>query len=177
MLVGLAAAIVGAFLARKALFKLLGLISRRVPILRDVVMAQDAARFFTVMSAMTRSGITLADALGVATEALSHPKLKSQLTNLRTRLVEGGILRTLIDTVTALPLPTRRLLIAAERSGDMESAFELLADDMTEELERLSERLLAALEPAMLLVMFALIGGLVMAIMLPIIQMVTRGVG
>lgn len=177
MLVGLACVAVAAFLGRKAIFKVLGLIARRVPILRDVVMAQEAARFFTVMSAMTRSGITLADALGVANEALSHPKLKSQLVNLRAKLVEGGILRTLIDTVTALPLPTRRLLIAAERSGDLESAFELLAEDMTEELERLSERLLAALEPAMLLVMFALIGGLVMAIMLPIIQMVTRGVG
>lgn len=177
MIVGFAALLVGAFLARKAIFKALGLVARRVPILRDVVMAQEAARFFTVMSAMTRSGITLADALGVATEAITHPKLKDQLTNLRVRLVEGGILRTLIDTVTALPLPTRRLLIAAERSGDLESAFELLAEDMTEELERLSERLLAALEPAMLLVMFVLIGGLVMAIMLPIINMATSGIG
>jgi len=41
----------------------------------------------------------------------------------------------------------------------------------------LSARLLAALEPAMLLLMFAVIGSLVMAIMLPIIQMATKGLG
>ena len=177
MFVALAAFAVAVFLLRKPIFKIVGLVSRRVPLLKDVVMAQEAARFFTVMSAMTKSGITLGDALGVATEALSHPLLKTQLTTLRTRLIEGGILRQLIDSVTALPIPTRRLLIAAERAGDMESAFELLAEDMTEELERLSARLLAALEPAMLLLMFAVIGSLVMAIMLPIIQMATKGLG
>lgn len=177
MFVAIAAAMVGAFLSRKVIFRLVGIVARYVPLLRDVVMAQEAARFFTVMSAMTKSGITLADALGVATDALGHPQLKSQLSTLRTRLIEGGILRQLIDNVTALPIPTRRLLIAAERSGDLESAFELLAEDMTDELERVSARLLAALEPTLLLVMFVVIGSLVMAIMYPIIQMATRGLG
>jgi type II secretory pathway component PulF len=89
---------------------------------------------------------------------------------LRTRLIEGGNLRTLIDTVGALPLPTRRLLMAAERSGDLDSAFETLASDMTEELERKSERLLAAMEPLLIVMMFLMIGSLVISIMLPLMQ-------
>src|SRR5262249_41329746 len=43
--------------------------SRVIPVLRDVVMTQESARFFTVMAAMTRGGVTLADALGVASGA------------------------------------------------------------------------------------------------------------
>lgn len=152
-------------------------VSRRVPLLRDVVLTQESARFFTVMAAMTRSGVTLGDALGTATGALSHPNLKLQLATLRTRLIEGGNLRTLIDTVTALPLPTRRLLMAAERAGDLDSAFETLAEDMTEELERKSDRLLAAMEPLLILGMFLLIGSLVIAIMVPLMQATSGAMG
>ena len=155
---------------RKVALEAVSRASRRVPLLRDVVLTQESARFFTVMAAMVRSGVTLSDALGVAVNALSHPLLKSQLSALRTKLIEGGNLRTLIDTVSALPLPTRRLLMAAERSGDLDSAFETLAGDMTEELERRSERLLAAMEPLLIVFMFLMIGSLVVSIMVPLMQ-------
>jgi type II secretory pathway component PulF len=155
---------------RKVALEAVSRASRRVPLLRDVVLTQESARFFTVMAAMVRSGVTLSDALGVAVNALSHPLLKSQLSVLRTKLIEGGNLRTLIDTVSALPLPTRRLLMAAERSGDLDSAFETLAGDMTEELERRSERLLAAMEPLLIVFMFLMIGSLVVSIMVPLMQ-------
>jgi type II secretory pathway component PulF len=156
--------------SRKRIVDLATRLARTLPLLRDVVMTQESARFFTVMAAMTRGGVTLADALGVAAGAIGHPLLKTQLASLRTKLIEGGVLRVLIESVTALPLPTRRLLIAAERSGDLESAFETLADDMAVELDRRSTRLLAALEPILIVAMFLVIGALVLAIMIPLIK-------
>lgn len=160
--------------ARRPIIAAFAKVTRNLPIVRDVVLTQESARFFTVMAAMTRSGVVLADALGVATNAISHPLLRKQLVTLRTRLIEGGILRALIDSVTALPLPTRRLLIAAERSGDMETAFELLAADMTDELERQSQRLLAVLEPLLIVGLFIVIGSMLLAIMIPLIQATSR---
>jgi len=157
--------------ARAKLLRLLNSLTRRAPVFRDVVMAQESARFFTVMAAMSRSGVTLADALGVAVGVIGHPRLRAQLINLRTRLIEGGILRQLLDTVDSLPLPTRRLLTAAERSGDLESAFDTLASDMTEELDRRSTRLLAALEPLLIVIMFLMIGTLLLAIMIPLMKL------
>ena len=162
---------------RKLIGMLVARVSRRVPLLRDVVLTQESARFFTVMAAMTRSGVTLADALGTAVGALSHPILKLQLASMRTKLIEGGNLRSLIDTVSALPLPTRRLLMAAERAGDLDSAFETLAGDMTEELERKSDRLLAAMEPLLIVGMFLLIGTLVISIMVPLMQATSGAMG
>lgn len=150
---------------------------RGMPLFKDVVLAQETARFFTVMAAMTRSGITLSDALAVASNALGHPVLKKQLVNLRNRLVEGGVLRQLIDTVDALPVPTRRLLIAAERSGDMESAFETLANDSAEELDRRSSRLMAALEPLLIVMLFLVIGSLLLSIMVPLLKLSGQQLG
>ena len=146
----------------------------RLPFLRDVVLAQECARFFTVMSAMTRTGVVLSDALGVGEAALKHPTLKRELSRLRLRLIEGGVLRVLIDEVVTFPLPTRRLLIAAERSGDLQNAFDTLANDMADEVETRSSRLLALLEPAMIVLMFLLIGSLVLSIMIPLISVTSR---
>lgn len=170
VLLGLGALVVGAVLGRATIGRALSGLLRRAPLVRDVVLAQESARLFTVMAAMTRSGITIADALGVAAGAISHPVLRDQLLTLRTRLVEGGALRQLIDSVSALPIPTRRLLMAAERSGDLEEAFETLAGDLTEELDRRTSRMLAALEPLLIVVMFLVIGSLLLAIMIPLLK-------
>lgn len=155
---------------RKGLAAVIRRLMRRTPLLKDVVLAQESARFFSVMGAMARSGVPLADGLGVGVAAIGHPKLKEQLGTLRTRLIEGGVLRKLIDDVTALPLATRRLLIAAERSGDLESAFESLAEDMSGEVDRRAARLLAAFEPLLLVMLFVMIGSLLLSIMIPLMK-------
>jgi general secretion pathway protein F len=148
----------------------IGKAMRTIPLLKTVVLAQESARFFTIMAAMSKSGVVLADALGVAEGAVGHPVLKEQLIRLRTRLIEGGVLRYLIDEVTALPLPTRRLMIAAERSGDMQQAFETLAADMADDVEKRSSRLLAILEPLLIVLMFLVIGTMVVSMMIPLIN-------
>lgn len=155
-------------LARAQVLAGIARFARRVPVLKDVILAQESARFFAVMAAMSRSGVPLADGLSVAVEAVNVPSLRRELQTLRARLVEGGQLRLLIDRVTTLPLATRRLLIAAERSGDLESAFNSLADDLSDEVDRKSQRLLAVLEPLLIIIMFLMIGSLLMSIMIPL---------
>ena len=163
-----------AFMARRAIIAAGAGILRKLPLAREVVLAQESARFFSVMGAMVRTGVTLGDALAVANQAVTHPVLRSQLDRLRQRLIEGGLLRTLIEEVSSLPLATRRLLVAAERSGDMESAFSTLAQDMTAEVETRSSRLLAVLEPILIVVMFGVIGSLLMAVMLPMLTLSSK---
>ncbi|HVU62391.1 MAG TPA: type II secretion system F family protein [Phycisphaerales bacterium] len=167
MIVGALAVL--ALLGRSVIMKFLQRLTRSLPRIREVILAQESARFFSVMGAMTRTGVPIADALGVANQAVSHPIMRRQLERLRNRLIEGGLLRTLIDEVSTLPIATRRLLLAAERSGDLENAFHTLAGDMADEVERTSARLLAVLEPLLIIVMFVLIGGLLMSLMLPVI--------
>ena len=161
-------------IGRAAVLNLAQISMRKLPIMRDVVIAQESARFFSVMGAMTRSGVPISDALGVANQALSHPVMRTQLERLRTRLIEGGLMRTLIEEVVSLPVATRRLLIAAERSGDLENAFHTLAGDMSDEVERSSARLLAVLEPALIVFMFTIIGTLLIALMLPMITLTSK---
>lgn len=171
MILGILAAAVlaAALVARAAIGNLIRYLMRRLPMIRDVVICQESARFFSVMGAMTRTGVPIADALGVANQAIGHPGLRKQLERLRTRLIEGGLLKNLIEEVSLFPMATRRLLVAAERAGDLEHAFGTLASDMTEEVDRSSQRLLSILQPAMTIIMFVIIGSLLMALLLPML--------
>jgi general secretion pathway protein F len=142
-----------------------------VPAVASMLMAAELTRFFSVLAAMTKSGVPLAEALDTSTGSISDPKLRRQLEDTRKALMEGGVLRSLIEKIDALPLATRKLLIAAERSGDLDQAFDSLSTNMAEELDTRSSRLLALMEPAVILTMFALLGPMVVAIALPMIKL------
>lgn len=169
VLIGALVLLTAAVMGRKILMRGINRVAHRLPGLREVLLTQESARFFAVMAALSRSGVPLADALGVSVGAVRHAKLHAQLRTLRSKLVEGGVLHGLIDRVDALPLATRRLLMAAERAGDLDTAFDALAVDMAEELDRRTGRLMALLEPAVIVVMFLIIGSMLLALMLPML--------
>jgi type II secretory pathway component PulF len=162
-------ALIGAVLMRRTIGAFLAGLARKTPLFAPLILAQESARFFSVMAAMSRSGVPIADALGVANKTIGLPDLRTQLIKLRQRLIEGGVLRHLIDDVDALPMATRRLLIAAERSGDLEAAFTALADDMAAEVDQRASRLLAAMEPILIVILFGIVGSMLLAILFPIL--------
>jgi len=154
---------------RNQVAAIIGALLRKLPLFGPLLLASESARFFSVMAAMTRSGVTIADALAVASNVVTHPKLNAQLQTLQTQLVEGGVFTTIIERVDAFPLATRRLLIAADKAGDLESAFGGLSEDLSNEVNKQSDRLLAVLEPALIVLIFILVGGLIASIMIPLL--------
>jgi type II secretory pathway component PulF len=163
--------IVLALLFRDSLIKLGIKATRRAPFVRDVVMEQELTRFFAVMSSMSRSGIPLGDALQVSSGAITHPDLNRDLQRMRLRLIEGGVFRNLILKVETLPESTRRLLVAADQGGDLEDAFNALANDHAAEVDKKTARLMAVLEPLLIVLLFVIVGTIILAIMLPMFSM------
>ena len=154
---------------RRQVASVINAVVRKLPLFGPLILASESARFFSVMAAMTRSGVTIADALSVASDVVTHPKLNQQLNTLQTNLVDGGVFTTIIERVEAFPLATRRLLIAADKAGDLESAFGGLSEDLSNEVNKQSDRLLAILEPLLIVLIFVLVGGLIASIMIPLL--------
>jgi len=169
--VGIMALIAMLIILRRLAFAILLGLLRRIPAVASMLMAGELTRFFSVLAAMTRSGVPLAEALETSTGSISDERLRNQLEQTRKALIDGGVLRSLIEKIDALPLATRKLLIAAERSGDLDQAFDALSVNMAEELDTRSSRLLALMEPAVIVGMFCLLGPMVVAIALPMIKL------
>ena len=160
-----------AFLWRSTVAKLAIKLTRNMPFVRDVVMEQELTRFFSVMGSMTKSGIVLSDAISVSSGVIGHPKLSKDLNRLQHRLIEGGIFRSLIEKVDSLPLSTRKLLVAADQAGDLDSAFDALARDHSQNVDKRTDRLMAVLEPLLIIILFLIVGSMILAIMLPMMNM------
>ncbi len=172
--VALAGLVLLAVLARGAVAAVAMGVVRRLPGVRTVVRHQELARFFSVMAAMTRSGIPLADALGVSVRAIGDPAMARDLTRLRSRLIEGGVFRTLVEKVESLPRATRRLLIAADQGGELDSAFNHLASDHAAEVDTRTGRLMAVLEPLLIVALFVVIGVVIVSVMLPMFSVTSQ---
>lgn len=177
LLGALAGLVIAAVVLKGPIAAAIGRLARKLPLVGEVLLTQELARFFSVMAAMAKSGVALADALAVAVNAIGHPTLRKELDQLRLRLVEGGVLRTLIGRMETLPQATRTLLVAADRAGDLDSAFEELAQDMADRLDTLTARLLAALEPLLIILLFVFIGALLMSIMIPLLTLTSQQFG
>lgn len=171
---GVAGAITAAILFRRQAGAIALSLARRIPAVKRLQLSADAARFFAVMGAMTRTGVPVADALGVAAGTVHEPTLRRQLDALRQGLVDGGLFRNLIEDVDSLPVATRRLLIAAERAGDLDAVFDTLANDLADEVDTNADRAMALLGPALILLLFAFIAPLLVAIMVPMLN-ISRG--
>ncbi|HVZ93353.1 MAG TPA: type II secretion system F family protein [Phycisphaerales bacterium] len=159
--------IVTVMFMRRYVFDAFIAVARKIPAIKNLLLTIEMARFFSVMAAMTRTGVPLADALATATGVITNPTLRDQFVKLQKGLVEGGLFRTLVERVEELPLSTRRLLIAAERGGDLETAFDSLSGDLSNEVDTRAGRLTALLEPLLICLMFALIAPLILAIAIP----------
>ncbi len=174
ILAGLGVLAVLAVAGRSAIVKGVFSVVRRLPGMKTVIRHQELARFFSVMAAMTRSGIPLTDALGVSAKAIGDPAMAADLGRMRARLIEGGVFRNLVEQVGTLPHATRRLLIAADQGGELDSAFASLASDHAGEVETRTSRLMAVLEPLLIVGLFLVIGVLILSVMLPMFSMTSQ---
>lgn len=163
-----------AVVARSTVAAMVMSVVRRLPGVKTVVKHQELARFFSVMGAMTRSGIPLADALGVSSKAIGDPDLARDLSRMRSRLIEGGVFRALVERVESLPNATRRLLIAADQGGELDSAFASLAEDHANEVDTRTARLMAVLEPLLIVALFIVIGVVIVSVMWPMLSITSK---
>lgn len=170
-LAGVGVLLVIGVLLRTATLRFLSEALRRAPLFGAVTLASESARFFSVMAAMTRTGVPLAEALSVATGVIGHPGLRRQLEELGRGLVEGGVLQSLIERIDLLPLATRRLLIAADRAGDMDQVFDTLAEDLAAKVDTQTERAIGLLEPMLIVGVFLVIGSVLISVMLPLMTL------
>jgi len=171
VLLTIGALLIGVILGRRSIIPAAAALLRKIPVVEKAGLSGECASLFAVLAAMSRSGVPLADALAVSAQTVKHPQLREQLMKLQEGLVEGGVFSKLAEDVTALPVATRKLLVAADRAGDLEPTFESLTQEYAERSEEASSRLLSLLGPAILVVVFLFVGAIVLALMIPLMNL------
>jgi len=143
----------------------------RVPYIGATVTRVLCARFSRTLATMLQSGVQLLPALASVKHVITNVLLADTIEESRTSIREGhGMTHPLAQSGLFPPLLIEMIRVG-ERTGEVESMLERVADTYEREVERSLNQLTTLLEPLMTLAMAGIILFMMLAILLPIFQL------
>lgn len=142
----------------------------RCPGLGPLVSGVNVSRFASTLAILVRGGVPLLAALASASRVVTNTVFQAAVEQAIGRVREGASLARALEETRAFPPLLIHLVANGEASGKLEQMLERAAFLETQALERRLAVFLTLLEPAMILVMGGIVLLIVLAILLPIIE-------
>ena len=143
----------------------------RLPLMGGLLARAALARFMRTLATLLAAGLPATDALDAAAGATGSPLYEEDIRQVREDVATGLSLRRAMAYAERLPAEMARMVGVGEETGRLGEMCEHLADRYDEQLQTAADRLGALLEPLLMAILGVLIGGLVLAMYLPIFQM------
>ncbi len=145
----------------------------RIPVLGDLIRKAAVARFAQSMASLLTAGANLIDALISSAGTAGNVVLERALLRARPAIEAGqGISKPLSET-GSIPRLVARMVEVGEQTGHLDEMFEKIAIFYEGEVDTAVERLMKAMEPCLIVVVGFILGGMVVALYLPIFEAMT----
>lgn len=131
----------------------------------------NAARFAGSLATLVESAVPLVDALHAAAAVTPNRWVRDKAMGVAARVREGISLRAAMSEAGVFPLMLTAIVASGEASGKLGPALSRAADELDRELDALTTALVALVEPLVLLIMGGMVLMMVLAILLPIINL------
>ncbi len=145
----------------------------RLPLVSRLFVAADTARFAATLSILTTSGVALVDALSIAASVMSNRVLQRRTEQTVVAVQEGGSLAQALDACGFFPPMLTQMVASGESSGTLDKLLQRAAASQERELELTLNTLMKVLEPVIIVTMAIVVGAIVLAVLMPIMQMNT----
>ncbi len=155
---------------------LYGSIEIRLPLFGILAVKSASARLCRTLSTMLAAGIGITDALVIVGNVMSNVIFKETVMNAKTDVELGTPLSEPIARSELFPPLVHHMIKIGEDTGNLESMLDKLADYYDEEVEIATASIMTAIEPLIIVVLAAIVGVIVLAVVLPLGEM-TAGVG
>ncbi|MEP1267973.1 MAG: type II secretion system inner membrane protein GspF [Marinobacter sp.] len=142
-----------------------------MPLFSGMVRGVNTARYASTLSILTTSGVPLVEAMRIAGEVLSNDHLREELRDAARKVSEGGSLHRSLDQTGYFPPMMLHMIASGEASGELDSMLERTATMQENTLQSKIAAIVGLFEPMMLLLMGVVVLIIVLAIMLPILNM------
>ncbi|SFR43989.1 general secretion pathway protein F [Marinobacter daqiaonensis] len=142
-----------------------------IPLIKGMVRGVNTARYASTLSILTTSGVPLVEAMRIAGEVLGNDHLRARLRDAAQKVSEGGSLNKALEQTGYFPPMMLHMIASGESSGELDSMLERTARMQENTLQSKIAAMVGLFEPMMLLVMGVVVLIIVLAIMLPILNM------
>nr|WP_311527671.1 type II secretion system inner membrane protein GspF [uncultured Ralstonia sp.] len=140
------------------------------PLFGKLVRGYNTARFASTLAILTSAGVPILRGLQAAGETLNNVALKTNVEDASTRVREGTSLARALAAQNQFPPVLVHLIRSGEATGNLPAMLERAAQGEAQELERRTMFLTGLLEPALILTMGVVVLLIVLAVLMPIIE-------
>lgn len=145
----------------------------RLPGLGDLLAKAAVARATRTLGTMLGCGVAILDALDVAARTAGNRVVAAAFARARTGLARGRPLAEPLAECPVIPTMARQMVAVGEATGTLDVMLARVADAYDDEVQAAAAALLTLLEPALILFLGVVVGGLVIAMYLPIFRLGT----
>ena len=143
----------------------------RFPIFGQIILFNQTARFCSSMFLMTKAGLNTIDSLSTSKDNFKNIYLKDELTTILARVNSGTSLSSAFQQSTIFPDVFIQLLSSGDSGSNISEMFGKIKVYLDEEVDTKRNFLLTLLQPLVILTMGVFVMLIVLAIMLPLLQM------
>lgn len=141
-----------------------------MPVVGRLVRGLNTARFASTLGILTSSGVPLIRALEAGARTLTNEALKTNVADAISRVREGSSLSRALKAGGQFPPMMIHMIASGEATGELPEMLERTAATLSQETERRTMTLTSLLEPLLILAMGAIVLVIVLAVLLPIIE-------
>lgn len=149
----------------------------RIPIVGNLIVQLMVAQTARSLSTLLAGGITLVDSWEIASESITNRELRRRSNEILPMIREGRSFTESLESANWMPELALDMIGIGERSGSLKEMLDEVSQFYDAEAEVKLEQLTTVMEPAILVVMGAVVITILLAIYLPIIQTIAGGPG
>ena len=143
----------------------------KVPVFGKLKQKTACARFTRTLSTLVKSGMPMMDAIDIAAGTIDNVLYKDALLKAKNGVGLGFELSGQLQVSGLFPPLVIHMTNIGEETGNLEEMLTNIANYYDEEIEATTQQISALMEPMIILVMAVVVGGLIMAIYSPLIQL------
>lgn len=143
----------------------------KLPVMGDLIRKVAVARFTRTLGTMIQSGVPILEALDITARAAGNKTVEKAIVRARASIAEGKTVAEPLAQSKVFPSMVCQMINVGEQTGAMDQMLGKIADFYDEEVDAAVKGLTSLMEPAMMVILGGLIGGLVVAMYMPIFEM------
>jgi len=143
----------------------------RVPIIGKLLKIIYTARFARTLSSLYTSGISMLNALEITRTTISNTYIENQFDEVIKSVRNGEFLSESVGMVDGFDKKLSATILIGEETGRLDAMLESTAESFDYEAEMATGRLVQLLEPVMIVILAVVVGGIMLAVMMPIMTL------
>lgn len=145
----------------------------KLPVFGEIIRKVAVARFTRTLGTMLSSGVPILDALAICGRTAGNKVVEKEVGNVRVSISEGKPIAEPLQNSLIFPPMVVQMISVGESTGALDAMLSKVADFYESEVDNAVHAMKQLIEPLMILVLGTLIGGLVVAMYLPIFKLGT----